>query len=303
MLFRAMIVSKVLISLLLFPVVVNANPDDLKIVISTEIELPFTPKNIVFLLSDSEGVIGKVGGVSLKLGEGEQHQGHNSRYLVGTEISHTPKIDSYSIIIFGEDDAYDFVPSQQIDPMQVDLVYNSIDNLRELVVRKRQTLIARKSELAEETMNLKKLRIDAADMTDIGRIIELEEETKRIQSASIALEGDIETLRQALQNVKLLPPPNKFEPRKSQLTTQLAEMAQAALQAEQGALRRKSSGLTDIDSKLAVIDSTRFDDLEDLEREYNLLTGKDVEELESSALPVDTNNLPLQSADYFNLTD
>ena len=302
----------IILNLIFLSFSVHAEQNSNVTIVGATIDINFIPKSTYILVTNATGKTKKIDTVLVKLTSDTQSEGTLSRYLIGGELSEYVDGDQYSILIFGENGAYDFVAPKIVAPKIVapeiqDPRQSSIDELHALVLVKRATLSSRTQQLDDHTLTLKKLRVSAAEVTEIGKIIEIEEETKRVKESSDSLQGDIDTLRTVLQSVKSVPQPYKFEQRKSQLTGQLTEMAQAAVQAEQGVSSRKRSGTADLDKKLSLIDSTRFEDLEELEREYNALTGGVVSEGVGSEIVPDRRdeigNSPVSADDYFSLSE
>ena len=250
----------------------SATGDSEDIIIDATIDLSFVPTKAYFLLTNSKGdVFKREGIVTSALSNGEVGVGVLSRYLIGTHVKKIEEVVSYSVLLFGDNNAYSFVPPTTLSDLYKTTELNSSDRLRDLVLGKKEVLESRKENLNKQTVTLKQLRISAAQVTEIAKIIELEEESKRVRDASKELEEDILSLKTALEVVKSVSHPYRFESRKAQLTTQLAEMADVALKAEQGADKRKMGNELSVDQKLALIDSTRFEDLGELEREYERL--------------------------------
>lgn len=173
-----------------------------------------------------------------------------------------------------------------------DSIKNSAANLKGEILSERGNLKSLQSELSREVYNLKRLRVEAGRKADLGKIIQIEEDTRRIKDEVQAIARDIKNLRESLEIVKEMGEPARFEKRKVTLTEQLSEFAKAALAAEQSATTRKKSSEAELEQKLALIDSTRFDDLEELEAEYRAITGEDFTEAETlpqGAEPINTS--------------
>lgn len=256
------------------------------IIIDELVELSFEPKHSSVFVSTSDGQLRKFPALVIPIGESGKSLNRKT-YLIGallSKLSATPVTMSIAAVGVNGEESNTPVKEIHISPN-----HNiSAAVLREEVKRQRDKNSEIKSDLDKEILNLKQLRVDAAKMSDIGKIIEIEEETRQLRDANQALGRDIEILKAALSEVKELSEPARFERRKVLLTEQLSEMAKAALEVEQSASTRKRSTVSDLDKKLALIDSTRFDDLEELEKEYQNITG---------------DELPVDSSEYLNLKE
>ncbi len=276
------------------------------IIIDELVDLSFKPNNAVIYTSTGNGQIQKFPGVIFPIGEVGQ-SGNKKTYIIGaslSDLSGEPVTVTFSV--FGDNGEEFVTPVRKF--VSSPILSSASSSLRESVSKQQKENLEIKSELDREVLNLKKLRFDAAKMSDIGKIIEIEEETKRLRETNQALGRDIDTLKAALQAVKDLSTPARFERRKVLLTEQLSEMAKAALEVEQSASSRKKTSVSDLDRKLSLIESTKFDDLEELEKEYRNITGHDLPETLPETDSIDNSPAPVaepevESSEYLNLKE
>ena len=263
------------------------------------IELSFHPEEAEAVVVDAEANIFILPAVILQSSDNSEKKVPKS-YLVGVSVGGlvtTPRL--VSIVVYGEGVAEFASTIKEIS--SDNLIGDSVSDLRGKILSERGALAELREMLNAEIFNLKKLRVEAGRIADLGRIIELDEDTRRLRDAGDAVERDIESLKISLEAVKDLREPRRFERRKVVLTEQLSELAKAALAAEQSAPSRKKTTESDLDRKLALIDATRFDDLDELEREYQSLAGE--------ALPKSAESLPLpethdiHGSDYMDLKE
>jgi len=277
-------------------------------ILDSFVDLSFEPSKIELIISDTDGNLHKHQAVAFPLSEMTKEEGQK-RYLVGGRIpGNLENYTSYCSLISGKNGESAFITPRDIS--SEDYSGNSSSELHAEVLAKRQELKKLRDDMDSATMKLKQLRLETANISDIAKIIEVEEDTKRIKESSSELSHDIITLKSAIESVKALPEPIQFERRKVLLTEQLSDLARAALEAEQGAFSRRKNTEADLDKKLALIDATRFDEVEDLEREFARLAGKPLESAGITnntqpvpeALPNENSNLEkVEPSDYFRL--
>jgi hypothetical protein len=194
--------------------------------------------------------------------------------------------------LIGEGGADFSTPFQQVK--EAGRITRSGSNLKGEILSRRGALKELRSELGRDVYNLKRLRVEAGRKADLGKIIQIEEDTRRINDETEAIARDIKNLQDSLEIVKEMREPLRFEKRKVTLTEQLSELAKVALAAEQTASSRKKSSEIELEQKLSLIDSTRFDDLDELEAEYRSVTGSDFSISETSP----QLEQPVSASDY-----
>jgi hypothetical protein len=263
------------------------------------VEISFKPVKAEAVVVDAEKNIFIIPAVILENSEISENKIPKS-YIIGVKVDglvEQPQL--MSVVVYGDGTA-EFASTIK-DISSSDLISDSAIQLRDKILAERRDLSELREMLNSEVFNLKKLRLEAGRIADLGRIIELDEDTRRLKEAGDAVERDIASLKVSLEAVKDLKEPRRFERRKVVLTEQLSELAKAALAAEQSAPSMKKTSESDLDRKLALIDATRFDDLDELEREYQSLSGE--------VLPKSPESLPLpesrdiQGADYMDLKE
>jgi len=241
------------------------------LVLQEMVEISFAPSRAEMIIWEKSGNISFLPATVFESGE-RIEGGTVSNYLVGADVSDfKDSIELFSVIVSGVDTAEFTTSFKGIESDK--LIETNSNQLRAEIVELRKELGSLKGVLNTEVFNLKKLRTEAGRQADLGKIVELEEETRSIKDAGDAVERDIIALKQSIESIKEIKEPLRFDKRKIVLTEQLSELAKAALAAEQSAPSRKKNSEMELDRKFALIHSTRFDDLEELEREYESLTG------------------------------
>jgi len=281
-------------------------------ILDSTLLLPFEPKDACFIVYTSEGIKKIPAVLTILPGVGDRLKG-SKQYLVGGSIESSHAVTIQYVVSVNSQEGKNFLSQVYNLPISFAELPTNAEGFRSLVISLRANLSTKKEELDQESMSLKRLRLSAANAAEIGKIIEVEEETKRIKEVSEALRGDIETLQNALNAVKVIPAPHKFEKRKYELNQQLTQMAKAALFAEEGARQRSKDNEMDLDKKLSIVDLTRFEDLDELQREYDLLNGNSNYDqkiepenpslVESKSEPKTESSDMLESQDYFNMPE
>lgn len=259
-------------------------------VIQDSIEIIFKPTAVEALLVFESGVVLWEEGVFFESQTKVSSSG-GKVFVVGAQVDeNNGPLEVISWRLVGDGGADFSTPFKRIQ--EENSIKQSGVKLKSEILSKRGDLKVLRADLNREVYNLKRLRVEAGRKADLGKIIQIEEDTRKIKEETQAIARDIKNLRDSLEVVKDMGEPARFEKRRVTLTEQLSDLAKAALAAEQSATTRKKSSEAELEQKLALIDSTRFDDLEELEAEYLAITGKDFTEAETlpqGAEPINTS--------------
>jgi hypothetical protein len=259
-------------------------------------EISFAPIRAVGVVVDEAGRVHFLPAVIHESGD-QVEGGTLNSYLIGVDLSKiNENIKLVSVTVTGDGTAEAVTPIRRVGPN--DILQISPENLRNEIKTKRADLASLETTLNKEVLNLKRLRADAGRIVNLGKIIELEDETKKIKESADAIERDIAALKVSIEAIKDIKEPRRFDNRKVVLTEQLSELAKASLAAEQAMPALKKTSEMELDRKFALIQSTRFDDLEELEKEYEVLTGQPFPQNAD-----EWNDQEAQGADYLSLDE
>ena len=221
------------------------------------LELSFEPIGawIIFQSADAEfrRVSAKVVAVVLP------HDGSNARWLVGTRVPSDVRgaiLNFYAIALgaHGEIDGA-FSSSRELNESEASIGLSLNERTQVLENWRRQ--------LAQQEASLKRLRSDVDVIADIGRIVEVREESKQILKRIEDIGRDLDELAATVGTMKNKPAPNNFLRREAELTQQLAELAATAKRAESTAQSAARKGKQKSDQQL--IEAAKGIDLADLE--------------------------------------
>ena len=247
----AIIMTVVFLSSIAVPTVCKADQTGL-IVLEHTISLPFDPVEVVFLVERSEaaaevGSLERIRGVALpvnsSLSESQQDpQLHLKDWLLGAPFKPERSATAvhYSILIAGNANRYEFVPSITLkladlppwwaSTAQVNVVGLPTDQLRaQLLLRKEQI----KEELKQRkavTSKLEQIRMDAEVIGNFAKILEIRNERNRIDAEADASEAYALSLKKSLERAKSPVMPSNFPRRELQLTQQIAELVRVTKQ-------------------------------------------------------------------------
>ena len=127
----------------------------------------------------------------------------------------------------------------------------------------------------EQSANLARLREDADLIANVGRIVSKEDEVERIRRDVDRFRVALMIARQRLEALqKKVSVPNE-QGRLAQVTVELAALAAAVKKSEQQAEERISSASTELQDKLALIESTKNERIDLLKKELEELRKGD----------------------------
>ena len=191
----------------------------------------------------------------------------------------------YSVLLLGDGNQYKYLPPQTVALSDLSsLIYMSSDNLRSSLLQHKQSTSEIALKVKQQQENLERLRDDADLIGGFGRIIEIREMTERTKEEIAHLKNDMDNLKSFLNMARARPEPRNFSRREFELTRQIAELAEVAKNSEGNELTGRLQRQAEIQRKLAAIESTRYDNYEDLVEELNRARKKR-QELELARTP------------------
>jgi hypothetical protein len=143
--------------------------------------------------------------------------------------------------------------------------------LQARVRERRESIKEWEGKVSEQSANLVRLREDADLITNVGRIVSKEDEVEVMRRDSERLRSALVTAQQrvaALQQKVFIP---NEQGRFAQLTSELSTLASAVKKSEEQAEQRFSSASSELQEKLALIESTKNDRIDLLKKELEEL--------------------------------
>lgn len=190
------------------------------------------------------------------------------KWLFGAQFNPGRRIAryQYSLVIIGKGNEYLLVGPVLVELGKSSQFTESVDDLREKLLKRKEVLKSWDLQIKAQEENLERLRADADVIANLGRIVEVKEETDGLRAGIKDLDKDAENLRKFLRLVKTHAAPKNYVGRESQLTKQIAELAAVAKNAEGGEQGRKSQSGQELQQKMAILEQTRTEDYDALQR-------------------------------------
>ena len=242
-------------------------PSTLKryVTLDHSVDLSFTPEDILYFVDFGDSVGERIRGSLLQsraekssLKEGLRHWSSAARIPVpeGKDTVY------YGVLYIGRDRKF------YLEPRNGREVKNSesTDALREKLLQKKELLKSWEIQVKTQEETLQRLRDDANVIGNLGRILEVKDELEHTHEVTSMLDRDIDNLKEFLRLARARVMPKNYAGREEQLTRQIADLAQAAKGAESQEFSRKSKAQGELQRKLGLIEQTRNDSFDDLQR-------------------------------------
>lgn len=169
--------------------------------------------------------------------------------------------------------------------------------IREKVADRRSQLGALGNEIKKSSEDIARLRQDARIIGRLGRIAQKESEIKLLEEKVNMLTQDLERLNGFLQQASMQSVPRNFVRRQGELTSQLEELATAGRMVEDNEQQRTQISQEDWQQNLALIEETRYDDINELTSQLEQLRAARIRS--ETQLAVGRRNVPgSTAADY-----
>ena len=242
------------------------------VVLSQSFEVNFAPEEAYFLI-ESETVNKKLRALLIPPFSKDEQDRKQDRWWMGAALK-IPKENTpfdYSILLKGKAD--EVLVLSGFSAGVADDYLNAMPKLLKEVENKKAVLKSWEVQVQAQADNLRRLRADAEVVANVGRIIELLEEIEATKYEIENLDKDIAVLQESFKQVKNQTSPKNFTRRELELTKQISELAQVVKSAESGESGRTVSTQSELQRKLALVESTRFDNEEQLRAELAKFQG------------------------------
>lgn len=240
------------------------------VIVDRLVEAPFELSDALLFIDFHDGNVSRFYATVVPV---ESDNKKNSHWFVGTKVKLPADVNDLTlsvIMLGGTGEVLVAAPTAWQAPRDEKGALTP-ELLRAHLVEQEGVLKSWDVQIDAQKDSLRRLRADAEVIADVGKILDVREEIERSNIEIAAIDRDMLTLKTALQEVKKLPSPRNFSQREVQLTQQLAELAAVAKEAETNEFQRRTETEGDLQRKLEIIETTRFDDLESLERMYERL--------------------------------
>lgn len=267
---RARILGALVIVLPLFAVSRFASADPAtsdSVFLARELNLNFLPEDVFFLIREgSSGTMRRVPGVALSLGsrgtDGPQKIIAAARVPRGSSGS----LD-FSVLVIGKANQIEMTAPQTEDLLSRPPYFDTPEALHEEISSRKEVLTSFKLQVQTQDESLRRLRQDAEVIGNFGRVMEVSDDVERLRAEAAVIEQSSANLENLIRVASSSQNGKGSPAREAALTRQLAELAEASKQAEAGEINRKSGMEAALRAKLDVVESSRFEDKELLERQ------------------------------------
>ena len=250
-----------------FGIVAHAAPAGEASFIDASFESAQEPKEALFLIDRRDGGLLRVRGLVVPvLGA----RGGVKAWRAGAALPST--IDESEELYFSVLVTFD-AGARKLFPGFTRLAAAPEGPLDTRLLQRRETLRSWQLQVHIQEDNLARLRADAEVIGNLSRIVEVQDEIERTNKSIEDLERDMVNLQYFLRQTQGGPLPPNYAGRESQLTRQIAELAQAAKIAESQEFSRSSRSQSEMRHKLSLVEATRELDYDTLQRELIRLRG------------------------------
>lgn len=251
-----------------------------------EVVLEFEPEQVSFLVELPGAEVKSLKGIYLPAGadnsEKQQVNLGRKKWLVGTALQVPDNVEmfKYNLLIVGKNiygnlSQYAFLP--ELVWVRVDKFNTNIDALRTYLLTKKEQLKSWETQANVQQGLISRLKADAGVIAELGRIAEVQFELDRTNEQSKNLTRDLANLEQMIKLARASSSLNNTFSRLSQLTEQTKELAQAAKSAADLEFSRKSLSENELQRQLELIEATRADDYDLLQRDLLRIRKKRIE--------------------------
>lgn len=266
----ALIINSVLVAL----VPLMSASSEPQIYLKQILELDFEPQQAFMLVDSGRGLVMRAPVVILPInGSAETPASALTKWLIGTRL---PNPTSGAQIVYssiaGSRSGDRAFATPEVLSIGTQDEQPPVNELRELLLRRKQTLQSWDVQIAAQEQSLRRLRADAEVIANIDHIIEIQDEITKIKMDSKQLNQDVSALDSLLKSAKSQPDPPALPRRELQLNQQITELAAIASAAEGGKFTRRANSEVELQEQLALIEATRDIDLGQLRREYEALS-------------------------------
>lgn len=212
-----------------------------RLLVDFELPLSFVPDSASVIVLTENTFARKPAFIVPPVISDEEPASTAGKWLFGARVPQPEKgSPRYGLVVFGRGGEVAYAPlggRATNDPVDS---FQDTESLHSYIEQRKDRLNAAMSVEAEQEGELKRLRSDVDLIADIGRIVEVREESLTTEQNLSRLDKDTKDLERSLQQVSSYPPPRNFLRREAELSKQVIELGAAAKQAEDKAKKTEA---------------------------------------------------------------
>ena len=234
----------------------------------------FSPVDGFFLLDRGDGNILRVQALLQTAAHDEKTAITGSKWLLGAKLPYgkdTHRANIAALVVGDSVENFLAIPPLSLSSSDAVLTLGQQEALRSHLDTLKEQMYILRDKVKLQAESLSRMRADAAIIADVEKIRATKEEIELAEQSIVRLDGDILALQESVKEAKRRPAPKNHSTREAELTRQLAELASLAKVAEGSEGNRGTAAELSLQAKLALIESTRFDDIGTLQRTLDRL--------------------------------
>lgn len=209
-------------------------------ILEEKVELQFRPERAIFVVLDpagdrNTGFMASWNGsiVEADSAHGEQSQYDSEWIIVGAgPVPDEVRRLRYNLIVSGRANQYQIEPGKTVELSQDNLFLSDIDPLIKRIAHLNGEILTQGEKARQLDARLSELRANAEVIGNFEEIRELRRQREAAEREIAAVGNYNQSLRGLIDSIKFAATPTSFARRESELTKQLAELAQASQDAE-----------------------------------------------------------------------
>jgi len=253
----------IIILFLILVVPLRLYAEEHRLLIDFELSLSFLPEEAWIIVSDGKTLDRQPAftvppaDVEMEGVKDERTLG-TGKWLFGGRVVPPVKGNArYGLLVFGKVGQVAFAPLRGRAAGEVIDNFQDTESLHGYIQQRKERLNAAMSIEAEQEAELKRLRSDVDLIADIGRIVEVREESISTEENLKRLDKDTQDLERSLQQVSAYPTPRNFLRREAELSKQTIELGGAAKAAEERAKKNEAEQIETPAQKRELIESVK----------------------------------------------
>ncbi|MBN8548815.1 MAG: hypothetical protein J0M12_05835 [Deltaproteobacteria bacterium] len=278
-------------ALLLAPRCVRADVAVPPVFLSQPLQVSFAPEDVFFLVDGAAPTVQRIRALVLPVNEAA------GSFIAGARLDGVsdPEKLHFAVLVLGKGNQFEMLPSQRFEPAAEGSEAQSVEGLQDALAARRSVLQSFNLQVQSQEESLRRLRQDAEVIGNFGRVTETSDEIERMKMDIANAEKSAQSMEMLIRMAASAPVPKNAIARETQLTLQLGELAQAAKSTESAEMSRKSGMETDLRQKLAIVESSRFEDYDALQRQLDELRSKReaLEKQRGGSSPASANATPV----------
>ena len=220
------------------------------------------PDRAVMVVTSKGQVVGVVSGIIIRTAKEQES-------LVAGRLAVDRSIESLTVLtaVIGRKGEVSSATQVLADLAESPYLSLSTSELERDVVMRRKELSDLELQRERQAANLERLQTDADVIANVGRIVDAEDELGAVQSDAGRLKAALLAARERLASLRSLPPPTNYERREAEISGFLNEFSKASQGVHGDVLQRMASAESEMQKKVALIESTKNEHIDLLQKE------------------------------------